>query len=567
MAKRIKFALKLKDDAEVRTLSELQEYFDIDRIMAYFLSGKLETWLKDRYYDAEADQVQELDKGDPDLSKKLCDIFGVEYLRDALTPEEIEARNKKIERLKEITDDEKILDKVDSVAFSQEELAGLLDKGLDTIYLCGDDFQIPRGKKNITYIGIQTVLTLTEEQREQCEKNGIRFIGLLKEEASGQEDEDSRLLCICTSEVGGKRDLLVCESQEKQEWKAGGIDTKPLYDLFESYKKFLHPEFQKGFVEIPMRNMTEILAASYVEQDILYVGVNEQGTFFGTMKLDGTQDRIVKYLPNGGNWLEYLFGRDYVIVSKRKEIMGSRAYFKINVEGIETEIEGCFDGFFGRNICEASNGVYSIDGMTFRDETSNKLERGIVVKELVSGESKIRRYQFKIDTTAWYAPRDPGKLRVVYSNRSLDKVYFLWGSRFESEVQIWFFDIHTKEITRVTSAKIGNFHNLFGIKGNEIFYYGSDGQNSYLKIMALDMVTGKTRSVWENLNSGLYGLSGEVIGKLKGDHIYFSNDFFTLNRIYKVKIDGTERTIIEGSSEIDHGSKLGRKIAAIKDWA
>ena len=47
MAKRIKFALKLKDDAEVRTLSELQEYFDIDRIMAYFLSGKLETWLKE----------------------------------------------------------------------------------------------------------------------------------------------------------------------------------------------------------------------------------------------------------------------------------------------------------------------------------------------------------------------------------------------------------------------------------------------------------------------------------------------------------------------------------------
>lgn len=190
MAKRIKFALKLKDDAEVRTLSELQEYFDIDRIMAYFLSGKLETWLKDRYYDAEADQVQELDKGDPDLSKKLCDIFGVEYLRDALTPEEIEARNKKIERLKEITDDEKILDKVDSVAFSQEELADLLDEGLDTIYLCGKDFHIPLSKRDMTYIGVQSKIEFTKDELAQYEAQNIRLVELIEMKDENAHDVD-----------------------------------------------------------------------------------------------------------------------------------------------------------------------------------------------------------------------------------------------------------------------------------------------------------------------------------------------------------------------------------------
>lgn len=180
MAKKIRFALKLKDDMEVRKLSELRKYFDIDRIMMYYLDGKLETWLKDRDCETEAIQVQKLDKSDSDLSRKLCEIFDVEYVRDALSPEEFKSMNQKIERLKRVTDDKEIIAKADSVAFSQEQLAALLNAGLDTVYLCGEGFQIPRGKKNITYIGIQTTLTLTEEQQEQCERNGIRFINLLR---------------------------------------------------------------------------------------------------------------------------------------------------------------------------------------------------------------------------------------------------------------------------------------------------------------------------------------------------------------------------------------------------
>lgn len=189
MAKKIRFALKMKDGAEVRSLQELQEYFDIDRVMAYYLNGKLEIWLADRYYDEEADQVRELDSADSELSRKLCEIFQVEYVRDALTPEEAEVRNRKIERLREITDDEEIIDKVDCVAFSQEELADLLDAGLDTIYLCGKDFQIPLGKRDMTYIGIESKLSFTEEKLAQYHAQNIQFVDLVGNlEEKGKEN-------------------------------------------------------------------------------------------------------------------------------------------------------------------------------------------------------------------------------------------------------------------------------------------------------------------------------------------------------------------------------------------
>ena len=43
MARKIKFAMKMRDDVEVRTLSELKEHFDLERVMTYYLDGKLDT--------------------------------------------------------------------------------------------------------------------------------------------------------------------------------------------------------------------------------------------------------------------------------------------------------------------------------------------------------------------------------------------------------------------------------------------------------------------------------------------------------------------------------------------
>lgn len=67
---------------------------------------------------------------------------------------EDEADEDKLILLKKFTDDELILSNVKNVAFNQDDLTELLDKEIDTIYLCGNSFVIPtkiRGKK---YIGV-----------------------------------------------------------------------------------------------------------------------------------------------------------------------------------------------------------------------------------------------------------------------------------------------------------------------------------------------------------------------------------------------------------------------------
>lgn len=79
MAKKIKFALKLKDRADVRTLEALQEHFDLEKVTAYFLDGKLLEWLEDRYYDEEAEKIRALDKDAKDFHQQLCNALGVPY--------------------------------------------------------------------------------------------------------------------------------------------------------------------------------------------------------------------------------------------------------------------------------------------------------------------------------------------------------------------------------------------------------------------------------------------------------------------------------------------------------
>ena len=45
MARIIRFPLKMKNGAEIRTLDELKENFDLESVLGYFTDGKLATWL------------------------------------------------------------------------------------------------------------------------------------------------------------------------------------------------------------------------------------------------------------------------------------------------------------------------------------------------------------------------------------------------------------------------------------------------------------------------------------------------------------------------------------------
>lgn len=182
MAKKIKFALKLKDEADVRTLEALQEHFDFEKVTAYFLDGKLLEWLEDRYYDEEAEKIRALDKDAKDFHQQLCNALGVPYEGEyEIDIEALERLNEKREKLQQLTADKDIITHAAQTAFSQEDLAELLDEDERTIYLCGEKFSIPSRVTNRKYIGIlgKPEIKITAETPEELTKKEIFFENVL----------------------------------------------------------------------------------------------------------------------------------------------------------------------------------------------------------------------------------------------------------------------------------------------------------------------------------------------------------------------------------------------------
>lgn len=154
---KIKFPLKMPNDAQVRTIEKLREHFDLAQVLGYYEDGKLAEWLSDRDYKEEAEKVKALDSSSSDFKKSLCHILGVPYSENIdynLDYAEIVAKNERRERLKQFTAEDDILAAVDMVAFSQEDLAALLNKNAKLIYLCGEGFKIPCSKGGVMYIGV-----------------------------------------------------------------------------------------------------------------------------------------------------------------------------------------------------------------------------------------------------------------------------------------------------------------------------------------------------------------------------------------------------------------------------
>ena len=171
----------MADGAKVRTnIEELREHFDIHSVLGYFVSGKLQEWLADRYYDEEAEKIGELNKDDKELNNKLCSILGVEYMEtDKADMETLHRINEKKAILRQVTSDTNIIDNAEWVAFDQEELADLLDEDATTIYLYGDKFNIPVRRKNMTYIGVNNPqISINAKEYKDIESNDIKFVNV-----------------------------------------------------------------------------------------------------------------------------------------------------------------------------------------------------------------------------------------------------------------------------------------------------------------------------------------------------------------------------------------------------
>lgn len=168
------FKLKLKDGFEVSTLEELRENFDLEAVVEYFRRGDLLTWLEDRFYDDEADAISEIDANDKNLTAKICAALNVEC-DDNL--EFIQRVREKKAYLVEHTDDETIIDNAVSTALNQEDLAALIQMDYKTIYLCGEQFNVPIRIAGVKYIGILGTpkIKIRAKSQEEVDAQNISF--------------------------------------------------------------------------------------------------------------------------------------------------------------------------------------------------------------------------------------------------------------------------------------------------------------------------------------------------------------------------------------------------------
>ena len=69
--RKVRFPLIMDDDRRIRRLDDLKKYGNPQKILSYYANGKLECWLRDRYYDKEADEIKDLEKNQDNLAEEI----------------------------------------------------------------------------------------------------------------------------------------------------------------------------------------------------------------------------------------------------------------------------------------------------------------------------------------------------------------------------------------------------------------------------------------------------------------------------------------------------------------
>lgn len=197
------FKLKLKDGAEVSTLEELRDNFDLEQVVEYFKSGELLTWLEDRFYDDEADAINEIDANDGNLTAKICAALNVEC-DDNL--EFMQRIREKKSILSDKTDDETIIDNAVSTALNQEDLATLIQMDYKTIYLCGEQFNVPIRVAGVKYIGILGTpkIKIRAKIQEEVDAKQISFENVQLPWQKAAPIEELKALAEKIFQTGGK---------------------------------------------------------------------------------------------------------------------------------------------------------------------------------------------------------------------------------------------------------------------------------------------------------------------------------------------------------------------------
>ena len=257
--KKIKLPLEMANGVLVRTLDELKENWDLEKVLNYYLNGKLQTWLTDRYYTELSDEVAALNgiTDNTELQQKLCGIFGIEIKENLVDVEAVAERNRRLEILRQYTADDAVFKNVDKVAFNQEELAELLDEGESVIYLCNNKFSIPLSLHNKKYIGIgRAEIQINSEELVDFNKIGIQLINVYFNEEYEKIMNSNATLYKKAEEL--ELDEKYNEALMAYKKAAQLGDDKSLYKLADFYR-FGKPGIQKN-MNIAIGYYKQILA-------------------------------------------------------------------------------------------------------------------------------------------------------------------------------------------------------------------------------------------------------------------------------------------------------------------
>lgn len=240
MVKKIRFPLEMENGVQVRSMEELRDNFSLARVLEYVKNEKMVIWLRDRYEDDIADAIEQLDKYQEDLAKKVSEIFDVPY--DEKSEEDLRKaaeRAERVKRLKEFTEEKRFIDNIDKVAFDQDEMYDLLDEDENLIYLCGDRFSIPLSKRGVSYIGINNPVVVINSKVE---------VDWIKKEISLESVQfDEKYQSVIDSANATKEKLYeqlvkTVKNQSNKTMRIGNYDDK-------TYLSFMIPQNEKKNIE------------------------------------------------------------------------------------------------------------------------------------------------------------------------------------------------------------------------------------------------------------------------------------------------------------------------------
>lgn len=276
--KKLRFPLEMENGAEARTLDELREHFSMERVLRYYSDGRLIKWLRNNYLDEEAEAISELDLKDPELNKKICGIFNVEYNESAkVNIEEVTANKQRLTRLKDFTSEKYFVDVIESIAFDQGELEELLQQGVKEVYLCGDRFIIPLDREGISYIGVNepTVVIDSAESVDFKAKNidfqntkfNEEYLNTVAEEklnadffgSAGEWIEPVIKECVKCCSVGHTDEIIKKQIIRKYSAKGYVHYSMVISDFQYDYDKKVYKTYSGAYYKYIRRNLVTVI--------------------------------------------------------------------------------------------------------------------------------------------------------------------------------------------------------------------------------------------------------------------------------------------------------------------